>query len=399
MRHRLKITEMFSTFACFNNDSDAKWITDKKLHRSIENCLKQSLSPDSEQFWSFYWYKIWLSKADDLAFMHLSAYLQEPCYWAAKSIMNKFSSTKYELVDFFQMGIAEVKKICSGFKPERNSNLKAYAVMAFPSLLKDILRRNKDADICTNYALLRKITKKQFVEALGNAGLTSEEIACYKLVWKCFRVLYVPTQGSGIQKLPEPSKALWSEITNLYNRERLSQLVPPGNELSPETVEKHLTKAAVWLRSYLYPAVNSLNIHNSDNDSPGELSLPELTSESLMTELIAKEDIQERQNQRQQIHDFLLFSLEKLAPEMREVLYLYYQKNLTQQEIALQLGKKQVWVSRKLSKSRETLLLELTKWEQVSQQSPQDVNVSPNPNELKDRSVALEQWLTARSWS
>jgi RNA polymerase sigma factor (sigma-70 family) len=137
--------------------------------------------------------------------MHLSAYLQEPCYWAAKSIMNKFSSTKYELVDFFQMGIAEVKKICSGFKPERNSNLKAYAVMAFPSLLKDILRRNKDADICTNYALLRKITKKQFVEALGNAGLTSEEIACHKLAWKCFRVLYVPTQGSGIQKLLQTS--------------------------------------------------------------------------------------------------------------------------------------------------------------------------------------------------
>lgn len=399
MRNRLKITEMFSTFAYFKSDSDAKWITDQKLRRSIESCLKQSSSPDSEQFWSFYWYKIWLSESNNLAFMHLSAYLQEPCYWAAKSIMNKFSSTKYELADFFQMGIAEVKKICTGFKPEKNSNLKAYATMAFSSLFKDILRRKRDADICTDYALLRKVTKKQFVEALQSAGLNSEEIASHKLAWKCFQILYAPKHSSGIERLPEPDQQLWSQIANLYNRERLNQLVSPLRELNSEAVEQCMKKTAVWIRSYLYPTVNSLNIHNSDTDSPGEWNLPELTSESLMSELIAKENIQERQNQRQQIHVFLLAAIERLIPEMREVLYLYYQKNLTQQEIAVQLDKKQVWVSRKLSKSRETLLMELTKWEQELQQSQTDVNVSLNPNELKDRSVALEQWLTARSWS
>ncbi|BAZ16730.1 RNA polymerase sigma 70 family subunit [Calothrix sp. NIES-4071] len=397
MRPRSKITEIFSTFAYFYNDSDAKWITDTKLRRSIENCLAKS-SPQSEQFLSLLWYKIWRENTDDLAFMHLSAYLQEPCYWAAKSTMAKFSSIQYKLSDYFQMGIAEVKKICNGFKPERSPNLKAYASMAFPALFKDILRKRQDTDICTNYALLRKVTKKRFVEALENAGLTQEEIARYKLAWRCFRTLYIQEYAGGVARLPEPSPQLWSEITNLYNRERY-QLVSAGKELDPTTVEQWLNKAAVRIRAYLYPKIDSLDVPMPGSDSPGDRDLPELTSESLMIQLITQDNIQERQNQREGIYNFLLDTLNKLTPEMQEILFLYYKQDLTQQEIARKLDKKQVWISRRLNKIREILLKELTRWEQESEQSQQGMNVSVYPNQLKDRSVALEEWLRVRNWS
>lgn len=394
MRLRSKITEMFSTFAYFHSDSDAKWITDSKLRRSIENCLEKS-SSQSEQFWSLFWYKIWRENAESLAFMHLLAYLQEPCYWAAKNTMAKFSSTQYRLADYFQMGIAEVKRICNGFKPEKNPNLKAYATMAFPSLFKDILRQRQDADICTNYALLRKVTKKRFVEALKSAGLTPEEIARYKLAWKCFQTLYIQKQAGSIERLPQPSVELWSEIANLYNRER-GQLVSAGRELDPETVEQWLNQTAVRIRAYLYPKVDSLDIPILGSDSPGTRDLPELTSEPLMAKLITEENIQERQNQRDEIHNFLLFSLKKLTPEVQEILHMYYRHDLTQQEIAFRLGKQQVWVSRRLNKAREILLKELTLKEQS--EKSQGVNVSSVSNQLKDRSVALEEWLRVREW-
>ncbi|MBD2771322.1 sigma-70 family RNA polymerase sigma factor [Iningainema tapete] len=398
MRPRLKIAEMFSTFAHFDYNSDARWSTDNKLRRSIENCLSKSSSPESDQFWSLYWYKIWRNNAENLAFMHLSAYLQEPCYWAAKNIMKKFYSTKYELADYFQMGIAEVQKICNGFKPEKNVNLKTYATIAFLSLLKEILRQRQDVHICTDWALLRKVTKKRFVEALVSAGLTSEEIARYKLAWKCFQALYIQQHAGGIERLPEPSRKLWSEIANLYNRERQSQLVSASRELDGEMVEQWLRKTATWIRSYLYPTVDSLDVPKPGSNSPGHWDLPELTSESLMTELIAQENTQESQNRREEIHNFLLAALKQLTPELREVLQMYYQQDLTQQEIARRLGKDQVWVSRKLSKSRKILLEELTKWEQKSEKSQQGVNVSPDPNLLKDRSDALEEWLRVRKW-
>jgi|GEM_PF-5429523 len=91
------------------------------------------------------------------------------------------SSTQYSVVDYFQMAIAEVGKVLAGFKPEKSSSLKAYGMMAFSSLLKASLRQRHDADICTNPSLLRKVGRRRMVEALQDAGLSSEVIARYQL--------------------------------------------------------------------------------------------------------------------------------------------------------------------------------------------------------------------------
>ncbi len=124
-----------------------------------------------------------------------------------------------------------------------------------------------------------------------------------------------------------------------------------------------------------------------------------MRSESLITELITRENLQERQNQKAQIHDILLAALGKLAPELQEILQMYYKDELTQKEIAQRIDKKQVWVSRNLSKTREMLLKELIIWVKESEKSQEVVNITSNPDQLKDGSVALDEWLRVRSWS
>ena len=145
MRPRQEIVETFSTFAQLENDKFSKWLTDVRLRRSMENCLQNS--PDTknlvedavtEYFWSLYWYKIWRlnSQLSNLAKQHLSAYLQESCYWAAEKVLAQFAINQYGLADYFQMGIAEVEKILEGYNPEKDSSLKTLCQHGFPSQIK-----------------------------------------------------------------------------------------------------------------------------------------------------------------------------------------------------------------------------------------------------------------------
>lgn len=391
MLPRQEITEMFSTFAQLETDRFSKWLTDRKLRQSIQNCLRHlGEVPASENFWALYWYKNWCNSFSSLAEMHLSAYLQEPCYWAAYKTVKKFTNTQYALADYFQMAIAEVKTILEDFNPDRSSSLKAYARMAFPSLIKDILRQRKEADICTNWALLRKVSKKQVLEALHNAGLSMMQIAQYRLAWTCFKELYVQNSLGGTNKLPEPDRNLWEAITNLYNTERQSQLTPPGSECNYQTIEQWLTKTANYVRTYFYPPVASLNVPKPGEDSSQMFDLPDLTSESLMAGMIDQEDAKNRQNQLSQMNDVLLTALLSLDPQFQEILKLYYKQGLTQQQIIQQLQISQPTVSRRLTEARKSLLATLIRWSQET------LNISVTSNLVKDMSTALEEWLRVR---
>ena len=78
MRPRSDVTEIFSTFAQLEANRFSRWLTDIKLRRSIETCLKSSPEvAHSEHFWALYWHKRWQSNSNNLGKMHLLAYLQE----------------------------------------------------------------------------------------------------------------------------------------------------------------------------------------------------------------------------------------------------------------------------------------------------------------------------------
>lgn len=387
MRPRQEITDMFSTFVQLERGRFSKWLTDAKLYRNMQNHLEHSSSAlKSENFWGLYWYKQWHSGFNKLARMHLLAYLQEPCYWVASKTVAKFTLSQYLLADYFQMAIAEVETILKDFNPEKSSSLKAYAIMAIPSRLKDILRQRREADICTNWALLRKVSKKLLSEALSEAGLSQSAVAQYRLAWTCFKELYTQNQPGGTSQLPEPNHQLWEAIANLYNHQRQSQITQPTEQRNAQTIEQWLTQTALYVRAYLFPSVKSLNAFKQNDDTTITFDLPDPSSNSPMADMIAEEDVQNRQNQISQMSGVLLKALQSLDVQSQEVLKLYYEQGLTQQQIVQQLQMSQPTVSRKLVKGRESILAALIKWSQ-------DLNISVNSNQIKDMSLALEEWL------
>ncbi|MEH2218417.1 MAG: sigma-70 family RNA polymerase sigma factor [Nostoc sp.] len=378
---------MFSTFVQLERGRFSKWLTDAKLYRNMQNHLEHSSSAlKSENFWGLYWYKQWRSGFNNLARMHLLAYLQEPCYWVASKTVAKFTLSQYLFADYFQMAIAEVETILKDFNPEKSSSLKAYAIMAIPSRLKDILRQRREADICTNWALLRKVSKKLLSEALSEAGLSQSAVAQYRLAWTCFKELYTQNQPGGTSQLPEPNRQLWEAIANLYNHQRQSQITQPTEQRNAQTIEQWLTQTALYVRAYLFPPVKSLNAFKQNDDTTITFDLLDPSSDSPMTDMIAEEDVQNRQNQISQMSGVLLKALQSLDVQSQEVLKLYYEQGLTQQQIVQQLQMSQPTVSRKLVKGRESILAALIKWSQ-------DLNISVNSNQIKDMSLALEEWL------
>lgn len=396
MHVRQELIELFSAFLRFESDGFHHWVSDRRLRRNMQRCLEVYSkheptfaleSRSSEHFWVLYWHQCW-HQEDVLAEGHLTAYLQEPCYWTAQQLARKFTSVQFGVSDFFQIGMAEIRTVLKGFKPDRGASLKTFANLAFSSLLKDQLRQRQEANLCSNLGLLRRVSKKRLLEALKQAGLASSAIAQYQLAWMCFNALYVPTQ-TGNNQLPAVDRSLWLAMTDLYNLERRKQLdgsVPTSN---PETIERWLNQCATWVRAYLYPPVESLNIPKAGLESSSERQddLTDPLQESLLTALVLQEERQERQEQWTQIFSAIVAALEQLNAESQAVLRLYYQQGLTQQQIMQQLQMSQATVSRRLTKAREALLLSLVQW------NHQHLNKATTPNQIKEMSAALEEWL------
>ncbi|WP_232435710.1 sigma-70 family RNA polymerase sigma factor [Rivularia sp. PCC 7116] len=379
---------MFSTFAQVEKDTFSKWCVDKKLHRSMQNCFR-SLPEESkkENFWALYWHKHWSSQSTSksLANMHLLAYLQEPCYMVSRKTAASLNNSQYSIADYFQMANAEVETVLKYFNSKKSSSLKAYAMMAIKSQLRDILRQRKEAYSCTNWALLRKVSKKLFLEALENAGLSSLQISQYRLAWTGFKELYVQNHPGSTKSLPQPTSQLWEAIANFYNKYK-HQLTQASSSCRAQTVEEWLNQSAIYVRAYLFPSVKSLNTFRANSDSDQSLDLADPSSDSTIADMIATEDLQEQKQQISQIFGVLSQALESLDAKSKQVLQLYYQQGMTQQQIMQQLDMSQPTVSRKLVKSRESLMAALIKWSV-------DLNISVNANQIKDMSIALEEWL------
>jgi RNA polymerase sigma factor (sigma-70 family) len=393
MRTRQTIVELFSTFLQFNGDLAKGWIGDPKLRRSIEYSLQNN--PDrekgdhAENYWALYWHKMWQEGEEcyrRLAAEHLNAYLQETCYWTAKKMTASF--TQQSLADLFQTAIVGIEKILRGFNAQHGVNLTKYASFTFSSVIKDSLRQRKEVDICSNWALLHKVSQKRLIESLANQGLKEQPIACYILAWKCFNAVYAPTEARSFRKLGEPDSATWAEIAQLYNSQRQTQLSPQAPTATPEALQRWLTVCGNSVRSYLYPKQVSADASKPGQDSGSFLEdIPSGEGDSLMAAIIEREDERERLDERRQIGSVLIEAINKLDSQAQKLLQLYYGDNFTQQQIAKELDIKLYTVSRRLTSHRQALLLSLAKWAQET------MHDSLTPDVINSMSTILEEWL------
>lgn len=386
MRPRQDTLETFSTFLQFEGDRATHWAIDARLRRSMQQCLQRT-PQSSANFWALYWFKLWHESETPQAvpFGHLSAYLQETCYWTAQKTLLNFAAVQYTLPDCFQVAIAKVEKVLQNFNPQQGFNLQNYASAIFSSAIRDTLRQRQEVDISTNWALLRKVSQKRLTEALQNSGLSEETIAAYILAWNCFKSLYVPTQATGTRKLPRPDDETWSAIAALYNVDRRQISAP---EAEPAVLEKWLIACANAARNYLNPTLVSINTPKPGQET-GELldDVPESPKESLLAELIAEEEVQERKDQQSEVNQVLKGAIADLDPELQAILQLYYAENCTQQQMAERLNIKQYTISRRLAKARELLVKKLAVWSQET------LHISLTPALLQSMSTVLDDWL------
>jgi RNA polymerase sigma factor (sigma-70 family) len=382
MHPRQSIIEIFSTFVQFAGDRFSNWAIESRLRRSIQGCLQQAPQETSEYFWVLYWYKFsQVTESQFLATQHLTAYLQETCYWVCQKTTASFTSNQYQLSDCFQIAIAQVDKILQGFNPKQNFRLKNYASAIFSNAIRETLRQRHEVDICTDWGLLRKVTKKRFLAALTTAGLSENEMNAFLLVWNCFKTLYVPKTTGTSRQLSRPDETTWEAIAQSYNSQS-------RQSVNSQTLEKWLLIAAKTVRKYLYPTLNSLNTPQGGDDS-GEWmdNLPGIAQPSLISEIIAQEEAQERFSQQTQMNQLLIGEITQLEPQLQQILQLYYTQCLTQDKIAKQLEMPQYTVSRRLKKAQEILLRSLANW------SRDTLHISVTLDILKNMSVVLEEWL------
>lgn len=158
------------------------------------------------------------------------------------------------------MAIAQVDKVLKGFNPNQGFTLKNYANAIFSSAIRETLRQNREVDICTDWGLLRKITKKLLVESLQNSGLSPEDINASVLAWNCFKTLYVPTKAGSSRQLSRPDDEIWEAIAKAYTSQSSQQI-------NPQTLEKWLLTCAKAVRNYRYPTPESLNIPKGGDDA------------------------------------------------------------------------------------------------------------------------------------
>ncbi|BAZ43837.1 hypothetical protein NIES4102_08390 [Chondrocystis sp. NIES-4102] len=391
MLPRKDTVEIFSTFIQFDYDRFSNWATDARLRRSIKQSLAQTDNTvNSDNFWALYWHQIWQVQPTSIAKGHLAAYLQEVCFWSAQKTIGGFNSSQYTVSDCFQLAIAGIDKVLKGFDPERGFNLKSYASITFGNLIRELLRQKREIDICSDWSLLRKLSQKRMGEALMGAGLDSRVVDSYILAWNCWKTIYVPEREGATRRLPKPEAETWIAIALLYNQERQTQLKQPGNQATPENIEKWLSICVKAARTDLFPSVTSINQPKPGYDS-GEIvdSLVGDIEESLLTEIIVAEDAQQRSQQQTDIHGFLTKTISTLKADEQKLLELYYAQQLKQAEIAQALNTQQYTISRKLSKTRKQLLKSLAQWTQ------EKMHISLTSDVLENISSLLEEWLSS----
>lgn len=391
MRARQDPIKLFSSFIQFEGDRFHTWLRDPRLQRNMQRCYEKAAVPKFlERYWALHWHKQWQQQPQSIARDHLLAYLQEACYWVAYKSKSRFSSTQYGLADCFQLAIAQFEKVLKGFNSNHGFDLKNYASATFRSLIRDYLRQRQEVDICTDWSLLRKVSQKRLAAALQTRGLNPHQIERYLLAWRAYNLIYVPDQATGTRRLAVPEPQTWNAISQHYNHERHS-LSGEAKTVSPQHIEAWLTTAAKAVRSYLYPRAVSVNATGPGQDA-GEFidSLTDDERGSPITELISAEEQTQRQQQYTQLEQVLSTVVAGLPPEAQQLLTLYYGADVTQTEIAEQMGIQQYAISRKLTRIKKTLLLALSQWAQDT------LHISPSPDLVNQSSAALEAWLLAQ---
>jgi hypothetical protein len=113
MKKRETLLDKFCCFLVLQQNR-TQWNCDRRLRRSMETYLQIDPSIESEEYWTVLFQQQYQndSQKNNLFRGHLYAYLQEPCYWAAAEIYQKYQARlNYQIEDYFNEGILDFDAI------------------------------------------------------------------------------------------------------------------------------------------------------------------------------------------------------------------------------------------------------------------------------------------------
>ncbi|NMF86318.1 sigma-70 family RNA polymerase sigma factor [Nodosilinea sp. P-1105] len=382
MQLRTTVIDLFSTFMRLSGDRFEGWVRDRRLKKGMADRLARAdQAAQSEGFWALYWHKCWPMHPQAEA--HLQAYLQEPCYWATQRITQRFGSDQWTLADGFQTAIAHTPNILKRYRPDYGSDLKAYAQTAFGNVVRDQMRQQHDVNICSDWGLLRRLSRVQIRRSLEAAGVTQTEAAI--LLWQCFKAVCQPDPRRSVRALPPPTAEQLAQMVARYNRLRV-QLSPIPLRLEGEELGVKLQQIVEAARAHLVPKVTSLNDLQFDQGAHEQIE--NLSGDDLpMNRLLVEEAYTEQQRRVRQMEAVLKNAIAALTPADQTLLKLYYRDMLTQTAIAQRLDIQQYQVSRRLNRVRQQLLAEVAQWSRDS------LHIALDSAVLASMSDAIHEWL------
>ncbi|MFB2917907.1 hypothetical protein [Aerosakkonema funiforme] len=350
MNKRQTIIEKFSTFGMveeFTNYLSIRWMTEPRLKRNMEELIK--IEPEgSEQFWALYWLKATLnSPTNSLSKWHLSAYLEETCHIITIKICQQFPAYSSNLVDCFLIArdfASNPNKLFANYDTQLSS-VNTYAQLKIKTFVLEELRRGKETEKYSDWALLRSLNPTSLQQALQKYGFKESQLAPYNLAWRCFKEIYTPSTTENSKQLSSPNEVQWNAIANRYNQLR------SGFKLESTIKVQELQR----LLKTILQAVRQ----QSHNSPASARSLDDLDPSSPVPQtLISQEnsDFETLELQWERVNSILSKAFADLPDENRKMLFLWHGLGFRQTEIAQLFGLQQFQFSRKMAKSGKLLI-------------------------------------------
>jgi len=379
MKKRRDLIELFSTFLQIDDHYDALGPSWVKSPRLANNMLRKiEAEPDGkEEFWAQYWLRevIQTSPTPLVAKEHLSAYLEEACYWTVIKIHQQLSTYNLRRVDCFLMAREAVANPVKLFKnyDYKSSSVKTYCQFPLRSAILDQVRKGRELDKYTWPALLRAITKKRLKEALSQANIKEPSFSQCVLAWQCFVAEYVPDKVKGSKQLQPPNQKQLEGIATYYNQQKNSENpVVSGQDI----------------QSLLDSCVQAIQ----NNSKVSFVALEDCLSEPALSSENPLDEQESEESESHAVNTVLEQAFTTLPEPAQVLLKLWYGLGINQSDLALALGiQKQYQVSRQVGKHKQFLLTALAEW------SKKTLQITLNSQQLNEMGKQLDEWLEEHS--
>ena len=193
----------FLDFSCHARGFYLTWKPNLKLLSNLEKITKNEHNISENYLVQLLIHQIKNNRQDQLAKLHISAYLDDICYWLGVKTHEKVRNYDYTWLDCFQIAriiINESESLVNSYQSDRSS-FKTYVKLKLETEILEIIHFNHEIEKYSPIGLLRKISKKKLRESLLNQGITIKKIEDYLLALNILKLFYKPKSPTGSKGL------------------------------------------------------------------------------------------------------------------------------------------------------------------------------------------------------